>query len=219
MNRTEMRKLSYDHEYIATCYHEAGHTITGLLNFLRISDVGIEMSPNKHGKIADLGYTHYDCGLDFLTVEDSELVHNLVMNEINISYAGLAAEKLLYKDLCGTDKIPMALKRGSVIDRDGASELIRKYNLAPAGKKRHAFKKKVFSVVQKELAEFWPDVKLVAKALFKKKRLVYSDLKQILTRKSINKNFWKNRFKDISYLVDCPEPPSEKIYKSYIKNG
>src|SRR5574339_460119 len=110
MNRTitdTMRKLSYDHEYIATCYHEAGHTISGLLNFLRISDVGIEMSPNKR-KDADLGYTHYDCGLDFLEVEDEELVHNLIMNEINISYAGLAAEKLLYKDLCGTDKIPMA---------------------------------------------------------------------------------------------------------------
>lgn len=222
MNRTitdTMRKLSYDHEYIATCYHEAGHTITGLLNFLRISAVGIEMSRNKQTKTADLGYTHYDCGLDFLEVKDQELAHALIMGEINISYAGLAAEKLLYKDLCGTDKIPMALKRGSVLDRDSASELIRKYELAPAGKKRHLFKKKVFSAVQKELAEYWPDVKLVAKALFKKRRLSYNDLKQILTRKSPHKIFWKNRFKDISFLVDSLEAPTEKAYKSYIKNG
>lgn len=205
-------KLSYDHELIATCYHEAGHTISGLLNFMIIPSVSIEMSKNrKH--ITNLGFTHYENAIDFEYIKDNELFMNLITAEIYINYAGLAAEKLFYKDTCGSDQLPMALKHGSYLDRDRVSDIIKQYNLAPPGRKRHFFKKKSLNDCMRTLESMWIDVKLVAHALFKRRRLYHNDLFDLLIKKSPNRNFWKKQFKSINVLHNSKEDLDEKEIK------
>lgn len=204
------RKLSYDHELIATCYHESGHTISGLLNYMMIGSVGIEITKDKR-KHKDLGYTNFETALDFEQVLNKDLAQNLIISEIHINYAGLAAEKIFYKDLAGTDKLPMVLKHGSYMDRDSASDLIKKNNLAPAGKKRHLYKKRLFTQSKRSLENYWSDVKLISHALFDKRKLYFIDLKNILQRKSENKAFWKQQFKDIDVVFEAAKNNDEDL--------
>lgn len=217
-NSLEVRKkLSYDHELITTCYHEAGHTISSLLNFSIVSSVGTEISKDKRsGK--DLGFTNFECVLEVDVVKNKELLNKLLISEIHINYAGLAAEKIFYKDICGTDKLPMVLKHGSYMDRDRVSDIIKKYDLAPPGKKRHLYKKKLFLESQKAIENFWDDVKLVARNLFNRKKIYYSDLQQILVKKSRNKIFWKQRFKDISIIFEASKTNDEAFIIDILKN-
>lgn len=211
------KKLSYNHEYIATCYHEAGHTISGLLNYLVISAVGIEMPRDKRSS-KDAGYTHFDYVLDPEDVKNSELSRKLLLSEIQINYAGLAAEKIFYKEICGTDKLPMVLKFGSYLDRDRVAEIIKKYDLAPPGKKRHLYKKKLFNETQRSLEEYWGDVKLISHALFARRKLYYSDLKELLIKKSSKRAFWKKQFKSIEVLFEAAKANDEKFIHDTIYN-
>lgn len=208
------KKLSFNHELILTCYHEAGHTIAGLLNYLIISSVGIELSDKK--KTTDSGYTHFDYILDPEQTISYELNYKLLMSELKLNYGGLAAETIFYKDFCGSDKLPMVLKFGSYVDRDRVAEIIVKNNLAPPGKKRYAFKKKVFEQTRRALEDNWTDVKLVSHALFAKRKLYYTDLKELLLKKSDNKQFWKDQFKIIEILADASKLNDEEIVKKYL---
>lgn len=210
-DKNKKDKLSHQFELIVTCFHESGHTITGLLNFIKISVVGVEVTekiiPDK-----DLGYTDFIIVCDSETTADKNLINYLLEAEILTNYGGFAAEKNFYKDICGTDKIPMIIRHGSYLDRDRVAEIIKKYNLAPPGKKRHSFKQKLFHKTQLLLEDFWADVKLIARTLFNRRRLNYEDLKKILIKKSENKVFWKQRFKDIELLFNSSDLSEDYIY-------
>lgn len=200
---SNIQKRSQDYELISTAYHEAGHTIAGLLYFLKIPSVSV----NYTAKSVE-GFTHYEvCDQ---TVQDNKIKNHLLMSEIYISYAGLVAEQIHYKDICGADKLPMILKEGSSPDILAAADLIAKNNLAAPGKKRHAFKKQIFKKLTIDLKEHWDAVKLIAHALYKRKKLYEEDLIEILTKKSKNKVFWKNRFKEIDLLVESGKTLDEK---------
>jgi hypothetical protein len=198
VNKAVHLELSFNHELIATTFHESGHTITGLLNFLVISEVGIEMT--KENRSQDLGFTDFDSVFYVESVVSQELSNKLLINEIRLNYGGLAAEKIFYKDITGSDKLPMVLKSGSFTDRDRVSEIVKKHCLAAPGKKRHAFKQKLFAETRSALEEYWIDVKLVSHTLFLRRKLVYSDLKELLTKKSHNKTFWKQQFRSIELI-------------------
>lgn len=213
---SKTKKLSYNHEFIATCYHEAGHTISGLLNFMKIPTVSIEMHKKINADPTTLGNTNYETPVYIEKVKDDELRTELVMCEIRINYAGLAAEKLLYKDLCGTDQLPMVLKHGSFEDRDNISNLIKLYNLAPPGRKRHLFKKRALSGATSQLNAYWSDVKLVSHELYKRRKLYYYDLALLLTTKSINKKFWKKKLKEINFLSLYGEKLDERELKNIL---
>jgi hypothetical protein len=179
-----------------------------------VQSVGIDAKMDRDaGK--DLGYTHFMIAADFKYVEDVELRKSLLLREIYVNYAGLASEKLLYKDICGTYNIPMILKVGSYMDRDRCSELISTNNLAPPGRKRYAFKKKALQYSVDQLQESWSDVKLVAHILFRKKRLSFDQLKSILTKKSEHKEFWKEHFKIINKLYRYYHVMTDKDFKYY----
>lgn len=209
------KKLSFDYELITTCYHEAGHTISGILNYFMISEVGIEIT--KEGKkTIDAGYTNFFPPLEFEEINDENLFNIFLISEIQMNYAGLAAEKLFYKELCGTDQLPMFLKYGSYADRDRVAELIKKYNLAPPGKKRHSLKKKLFNESRWALEDYWPDVKLVSHTLFSKRKLYWDDIKNLLMRKSTNKTFWKKRFKDIDCIFEAAKTDDEHLVHSIL---
>lgn len=205
------KKMAKTHEFISTSYHEAGHAVYGLLKFLKVDPVYV--FENTHKKRI-WGITHYEPICEVTDILDSELLNILIHNEICMSYAGLVAEKLHYKKTSGSDKFPMVLKNGSEDDTMEAAVLIKKYNLAPPGQKRYAYKKKLIKETVNEIEEHWDAITIVAHALFEKKRLNFLDLKNLLIRKSKNKEFWKEQFKSINYIFDNLETLDDKEIKS-----
>lgn len=204
------KKVTKTHELIAVSYHESGHTIFGLLNFMKIGSVTVfTNSKNSRGE----GVTNYEAGLDD-SEEDSTLLNFWLKAEIGLCYAGGCAEKHYFKIISGSDKLPKFLKDGSEDDIAEAARLIRKYNLAPAGKKRYVYKQKLIKETYKILEEYWADITLVSHSLFDKKRLYYSDIKSLLCKKSQNKEFWKEQFKLIDFISNNSESIDSKELKS-----
>lgn len=207
------KKLTYYHELITTCYHEAGHVISALRNFMQVSDVGVDIVIDKRTQ-KDLGYTNYDSAIDYEKVTHEGLLEKFVISEIYILNGGLAAEQLFYQDIFGMEKLPKVLGRGYGSDTENIHELITKYNLAAPGKARYAFKKKLLKETRQLLIPYWDDVKLVSQALFKSKKLYWDDLKSLLTRKSKNKVFWKKQIKDIELLLEAGHKNDQKFIHS-----
>lgn len=194
------KKVTKTYEFISTSYHEAGHAVYGLLHFMKIESVYV-FEDKKFKRIN--GFTHYHSPqLD--SIEDIKMLGNRVYAEIGLSYAGLVAEKHQFLLASGSNKFPLFLKDGSSDDTIEASKVMRKYQVAPPGRKRYEFKKKMIREVGQELQEHWDAVTLIAHALFRKKQLNFLELKTLLTRKTNNKKFWKNQFKIIEpiYLED-----------------
>ena len=210
------KKLTYTHDLISTSYHEAGHAVYGLLHFVKVPSVFVFQ--NKKNKRIE-GFCHYESPTEIKGVLDLSLRNELVKNEICLKYAGLTAEKYHFKTVSGSDKFPMFLRDGSSDDTLSAAALIRTYDLVPPGRKRYSFKKKLIKDTLEDLKDNWDAVTLVAHALFQKKRLSYWDLKKLLTKKTNDKEFWKEQFKAINYLFDNIEGLDEKDLKSLIYNG
>ena len=133
---------------------------------------------------------------------DKDTTLHIAKNEVMMSFAGLEAEKLFYRDICGSNKFPRVLKMGCEADIKSASETIKRYDLAPPGKKRQAYKRQLQKELGAILTEHWSDLKLISHALYKTKRLSFDDLKKLLTKKSVRAEFWKRQFRDIGVLFD-----------------
>lgn len=191
-------------------YHEASHTICAFHNFMCVDRVYIMSDKVHHGK------TLYEL-LDFTNVKSKVLAKILIIFEVQTYYAGLVGEKIYYKDICGSDKFPMNLRIGSSFDIKSSYNLINKNNLAEPGKSRLLFKKQVQNDTRAILLEYWEDVKLIAHLLYKHKELNFDNLKYYLTRNSVNKKFWKERFKCIKLLLN--QNIEEKDIKEIITNN
>lgn len=206
------KKVTKTHELISTAFHEAGHTVYALLHLMKVESVYV-FEDKKSKRIC--GFTHYNSpGVE--QFQDSELINILLINEIKLSYAGLTAEKYHFKCLTGSDKFPMFLKDGSSDDTLSAAALIKKYNLAPAGQKRYNFKQKMIRQTLHEQQLHWDAVTAIAHALFQRKRLSYTDLRELLTKKTKNKKFWKEQFKRMASIYDNIATLDEKSLKSIL---
>lgn len=186
------KKVTKTYELISTAYHEAGHTIYALLSFMRVNSVYIfehKVYKRVHG------FTQYQ---SHDLEEDHALFNTMLEQEIGLSYAGLLAEKHHYKSISGSDQIPMFIKEGSSEDLLAVRKILQKHNLAPAGKKRYLYKQKIVRKTLAALIEHWDAIELISHALFKHKRLSYNDLQELLTKKSKNRKFWKEQFKQIT---------------------
>lgn len=203
------KKITRTHDLISTSYHEAGHAIYSLLCGMRVPYVCVFI--NKKNKRVQ-GLCHYELP-DLDKLQDPQVIYTLVNNEIGIKYAGLTAEKYFFKIICGSDKFPKFLKDGSSDDTLEAARLIRKYNVVSPGKKRYDFKKKKINQVLHELQYYWDDVTSLAHLLFTKKRLYFSDIRNILIKKSPNNKFWKQQLKIISDIFDKDMHLDEKYLK------
>lgn len=191
------KKAAFTHNLISTSYHEAGHTIYGLLHFMKIESVQIFKDECNQVN----GYTHFD----FFTageVVSQDILNFAVYADVCLRYAGLTAEKYHFKTISGSDKFPMFLKDGSSEDTMMAAKLIKQYNLAGPGKPRTKLKKKLIKSILQTLQCNWESVNLVAHGLFDRKRLYYSDLKSLLTKQGENKKFWRDQFKTIDYIYN-----------------
>lgn len=211
-----------NYDLISATYHEAGHAISGLLNFIKIIVVEAKIySDNKVG-----GYICFD-GFTFDPEYDNCIILNknnmsadfkrtILLGEIKLNYAGIVAEKLLLKKCSGADISPFFLKWGAGDDISGAAELIKKFNLAPPGRKRYSFKQKMFKETAKELDLHWDAVTTVAHLLYKNKQINYNDLKTALCTKLKNKKFWVAQFKKIDKIFNNKLKLDENGIKSII---
>lgn len=202
------KKFARTHDLISTAHHEAGHTIYGLLKLIKIESV--QVYTDEHNRIS--GYTHYNF-FDSVDFDDKDISLFMINSEISIKYSGLIAEKYHYKTISGSDRFPMFLKDGSSDDTLAAAKLFRQHDIVSPGRKRYRYKKKLIEDTLKELQMYWESVVLVAHNLFQKKRLYFSDLKNLLIRKSEYKEFWKMQFKAIEHIYKSYDKLDEKDFK------
>lgn len=191
------KKIANKFELMLTAFHEAGHTVYALLHFMNICSVRV-FQDKSNKRFA--GFTYYS-SLNIDKIEDNDLLLECLRAEIGLLYAGLITERYQYKLYFGSDRFPSFLN-GASEDLKDASEIIKKYNIVPPGKRRYNYKKKILRKASFELKDNWDAVIAVAHALFQKKRLNFNDLKNILTKKTIDKDFWKRRMKDIKIFYD-----------------
>lgn len=199
-------KLSSLYIKSSVCFHEAGHVIMGLLHLMRIDVVKICENEDIFTGSAD-----YD--LIFSKNDDLEIFNYNTHSEILLFYAGLNAERLHFKKISGSDQFPLILKEGSGPDTQDAYRLIKKHVNVSPGIERYKFKKKMVKQSQKILEENWDAVVLVAHALFKRKKLNFNDLKKLLTTKTENKEFWKDKFIKINFLFKSKNLTENEVKK------
>jgi len=204
-------KDASDYELIFMSFHESSHTIVALHNFFQVYYVNV-----KNGEIKDgsaLWYTSFG-------MNDTELKRAILLLELQAEYAGLLGERIIHKDLTGSQKLPMNLRVGTSHDIKLASDTIRYNNLAASGKDTANFKKNIQKKTEKILLEYWDDVKLLAHTLYDKRVIEYQELKLLLIRKSKNKKFWKDRFSKIEriYVYEGDNHPQDDVIKKIILN-
>jgi hypothetical protein len=200
------KKQVNDYNLIASAWHESGHAVCGLHNYLMVFNVNV-IAP--HYNMGNTEYFYYDVS----SYQDHYLIKLFAILDLQATYAGLLAERLYYENICGSDKFPMHLKIGSSDDINLASKEIRKYKLALPGKETFNLKKKIKNDTGKILTEHWQSVKLVAHRLYQKKQLSFDDLKYILTRQTDQKEFWKDRFRKIKIIHAVTPPAPEDVRK------
>ena len=78
----DKKDLENQFELITTAFHEAGHVISSLLNFMMISTVAVEThkKPKKSDTHYNLGYTDYVVIVDYEKIKDQKLAHDLAMH-------------------------------------------------------------------------------------------------------------------------------------------
>lgn len=190
---SEIRKKFHKlHDLFYTAHHESSHVIYGLLHGLKIDSVAV-FEEKKSKRIE--GWTAYK-PFELSDIEDYTLFNDRIKSMICLFYAGFVGEKRFFKTVSGMDTLPLFLKEGSSNDFAEASLLIEKYNLAEPGRKRYNYKQKLMKQIDQELKEHWDAVSLIANQLIKKKKLNSLDLQALLIKKSNNKEFWKNKFKN-----------------------
>ena len=190
------RKVSKSYETISAAYHESGHVICSLLRHMKVESANIY----EDKKIKQI------CGLTIFYPYDikqfnQQLANYFLISEICINYAGLVVEKIFYKKISGSDKFPSFLKDGSSHDTQAAAKLLKKLSFISPGRQRFLYKQKLTKQLFNLLESYWLDIELIAHDLIQKKKINFNQIKSLLTKKSNNKIFWRQRFKAISYIL------------------
>jgi hypothetical protein len=204
---SSMKKQAIDYSAIACSYHEATHTCIALYNHIFVPDVSIRIDGSD--AVGLTSFYLYKNG-DIL---DQELKAMIIIAEIEMTYAGMIGEAVYYKETCGSDIFPRHLKSGSSEDIKNAQDLIRLNTLALPGKDTAALKKQIKKRVEGLIIENWASIKLLAHAIYKRKKLTYHDLKNLLCRKN---PFWKERFKETSLIHSDMKVPEEAEVKQIL---
>ena len=206
------QKMAHDYEVIAMAFHESAHCICALFNFILIHDVHVMSDKHQHGNTA---YETHNLN----EIESKILSKILLIYEIQTLYAGLVGEKIYYKEICGSDKFPMHLRIGCSNDIQSAAKLIHTYDLASPGKPRLLFKKQIQNDTKNILLNYWSDIRLISHMLYKFKELNLDDIKYFLSYKSNNKEFWKNRLKEIKNIYSKDDINEKELKDILLQNS
>ncbi len=180
-----VHKAIKNYDFISTCYHESGHTILALLRNFKVSTVLIK---NKYS-----GVTMYTTPEFSFNEKNNK---KIAEGEVYVLYSGIESEKILYSKLDSFNNVPMSIKIGSTVDFEYARYYIKTYSLAP-GNDNKKYKKTIKTNIRKKLTKHWGDVGLISNALLKNKKIGFRRIKTILTKYSVNKEFWKKKFEII----------------------
>jgi len=189
------KKFARTLDNISTAYHESGHTVYCLLKLMLVESTSIYI--DESDRVA--GITYY-MNPEVGEFEDNKIKEFILGSSIGTNYAGLIAERINYKNMCGENKFPLFLKDGSAADNIEASKLIRKFKMAPTKSLREIYRINLKETIQNDLEKYWDDISLIAHSLFKHKKLKFKKLKEILLTNSVNKKFWKKQFKIIDEI-------------------
>lgn len=215
------KRQAFDHELLLTCYHEAGHTLCALFSLLKVDSVRVASLK----KIKDKTYYRIDGDTSYYTIseldkiQDLELLNICLILELRTIYAGLVAEKMYYQDISGSNSFPMILKMCSSVDIQQSSIIINKYKLGIPGKERLSFKKKIIKDIEKIMNIHWDAIKIIAHALYKRKKISYESIRYLLCKNSKYKFIWKRKFKLMNIIHNSKiikESEAKEIIKSDI---
>jgi hypothetical protein len=195
---TNKKNHHYINDMIFTSYHEAGHAVYGLMHGIKIPAIFIyeNILPSGKPPRGDNYIVGYCFNYPIKNNNRSEIIDNICY-----TYAGLIAEKILYKNLSGSNQFPMILMNSS-FDIHDAFILIKNHNLARAGKHRFFLKRRLMRITLTELQQHWDAVTLVSHVLFNKRVISYLELKKLLTTKTADTKFWINKFKFLDKIND-----------------
>jgi len=182
-------KQSKEYDLICQAYHEAGHCIIALYNLFDVH--AIKVLNNKRAEGCTL---FIENGLRYCNNE-MFYVSNLLVYQIYS--AGTIAEKLFYKDICGSKHFPRVLTYGSCFDVKECAQIMKENNFAPPGKERQIFKKNTISHIENILLDNWDAIKFMVHILYQKRNLKRYEIVNILTKKSKNKDMWQKKYKQI----------------------
>lgn len=194
---------------IDTSYHEAAHVIVGSLFHIKVESCWINLD-NPDSGWTDVRFIYPDKALN-------EKINNYLINgSIYFNYAGLITDRRNFTLHTGSKKYPVNIKIGASLDIKDISNTIKKYNLAPPGKARNLFKLKMQRKTNKIVEKYWNDIVLITHSLYnaKNNKIFYEDVKNVLTKQSENKLFWKDKFNQIDELYsDTPSLTSRHFKK------
>jgi ATP-dependent Zn protease len=173
-----IRKRSLDYVKIAASYHEAAHAFVAALNYLKVLEINITNLKN--------------CFVYYLPIE-YEQTEAIISVELQMLYAGLIAEKIYYKDICGSSIFPANLY-GAYDDTKAAAKLIKKYKLLYPNRSPKLLKLQSKKYVKKLLQDNWGAIKLIAHYIYSKEKITGEEFKEFLINK-INKQFWRQKYR------------------------
>ena len=194
---------------IDTSFHEASHVVIGSLFNIKIEYCQLEK---------ELGAGWTEGKLIQPSDYFNEKINNYLINSwVCFNYAGMLVDRHNFTLNTGSKKYPKAIKIGASLDIKEASNIIVKYNVAPPGKERNAFKQKMQRKTNKLIKKYWNDIVLIAHAIYNAKNhiIYYEDIENILTKSSEYKYEWKEKFKQIDYLHSVSR---DDLDSSYFKN-
>lgn len=185
--------ISKEYESILTSYHEAGHAVIGLLNYIKIDNICLFNKKDVYGHSYFFSYKTNCSNIN---------KKNYYKRQVQFYYGGMAAEQVFYNKCIGTYLLPFILKSYWQSDKTNISYIIRSKKLAKSGSNTKSFKNKILKETISNVNIFWDDIVLISQKLFKCKKIKFNKLKQILCELSANKNYWKSIFLTISKIEE-----------------
>lgn len=183
---------AYDYQLIATCYHEAGHVVGGMFNYINVKAASIVMS----GPIAGTMNSAY---YDPIEVSSANVRNALITARLCTLSAGPAAEKVYYNELCGLEKLPKQLSEGGKHDVITFNAIVKKFKLASNAAERKKIKDLIDRRVEKVLRTYWSDVKSIAHILYRDLNIEQEEIYASLLD-GANHSFWSERVDSIKDL-------------------
>jgi ATP-dependent Zn protease len=200
MVKSVLKNQSLDYVKIAASYHEAAHAFVAAFNYLKVLEINII-------DIKD-SYVHYVP----IEYEQTEVLISL---ELQMFYSGLIAEKIYYKDTCGSSIFPANLY-GAYDDTKAAAKLIKIYKALYPNRSSMLFKKQTKKYVKQLLQDNWSSIKLIAYYIYSNEKITGEEFKEFLIKK-INKQFWRERYRAIE-KIHCENKISQSELESIINN-